>query len=187
MNTPQPTQTARNHAGPGLYRLKVLDGFEVANPDLDIRGWEVFGVDGAHIGMIEDLIVDPDRLEVRYVFVRMTEDASDDAAYVIIPIGMISADKREDKVHLVGVETAYVRGLPHFLGDHIERSFERSTRETLSRKPDATSAPDDDSFYQHPHFDGNRFLERRRRQLIDRAGALTSTLNRNPYLRRRIR
>jgi len=59
-------------AAPGrLSRLRDLQGYEVADGYPDIRGWDVKTSDGTTIGEVEDLIVDPQALRVRYVVVEL--------------------------------------------------------------------------------------------------------------------
>ena len=48
-----------------LTRLEELKGYQVAEGDHDIRGWEVRTPDGNKIGTVEELIVDPAERRVR--------------------------------------------------------------------------------------------------------------------------
>ena len=46
-----------------LRRLRDLTDFEVADDNPDVRGWSVRGSDGQALGMVHELIVDPDAPE----------------------------------------------------------------------------------------------------------------------------
>jgi len=48
-----------------LVRLEELKGFQVAEGDPDIRGWEVRTPDDRKVGKVEELIVDPVERRVR--------------------------------------------------------------------------------------------------------------------------
>jgi uncharacterized protein (TIGR02271 family) len=49
-----------------LRRLSDSD-FDVAEDDIDIRGWRVVDADGTDLGKVDDLIVDTDARKVRYL------------------------------------------------------------------------------------------------------------------------
>jgi hypothetical protein len=72
-------------------RLDYLaDGrhFRVADGEPDPRGWHVVGGDAVEVGIIDDLIVDVDARDVRYLSCRPPE--SDDI--VLLPIGFVRLD-----------------------------------------------------------------------------------------------
>lgn len=54
------------HARPGvrLRALRELDGFDVAQGEADVRGWEVRTVGGRELGKVNDLLIDADAGEV---------------------------------------------------------------------------------------------------------------------------
>lgn len=54
-------------------RLAHLEGsgYKVAEGDPDVRGWDVMDRDGQRIGEVDDLLVDPEALKVRYLEVRL--------------------------------------------------------------------------------------------------------------------
>jgi len=54
-----------------LERLRDLDDLEVADGYPDIRGWDVKTADGTKIGEVEDLVVDPRAMRVRYLVVEL--------------------------------------------------------------------------------------------------------------------
>ena len=49
-----------------LVPLDQMDDFKVADGDPDVRGWDVVASDGQKVGHVEDLLVDPGAMKVRY-------------------------------------------------------------------------------------------------------------------------
>jgi uncharacterized protein (TIGR02271 family) len=60
-----------------LTRLSDSGHYEVASNDPDPRGWTVLTHDGTRIGVVQDLIVDPTALKVRYFEVALDADHGD--------------------------------------------------------------------------------------------------------------
>ena len=58
-------------SGQATVPLGRLRRYKVADGDPDVRGWQVYGNDGQTIGQVDDLLVDPDALRVRYLQVRL--------------------------------------------------------------------------------------------------------------------
>ena len=54
-----------------------LGGFESAEDGPDVRGWDVIARDGRRIGTVDDVLVETDNREARYLAVRV-DDRSDD-------------------------------------------------------------------------------------------------------------
>ena len=54
------------HAGIALVRLGDLD-YVLANPEDDLRGKDVYVVDGKVLGSVEDLYIDRQEREVRFL------------------------------------------------------------------------------------------------------------------------
>lgn len=81
MNRKEKERLARDAAGTGphipqgvrLYRLEELDGWDVADGEADVRGWEVQTISGKLIGKVSDLLVDTTRGEVVLFDVDLAE------------------------------------------------------------------------------------------------------------------
>jgi hypothetical protein len=54
-------------------RLAHLEGsgYKVAEGDPDVRGWDVMDRDGGRIGEVDDLLIDTEAMQVRYLEVRL--------------------------------------------------------------------------------------------------------------------
>ena len=110
------TMRAANTAGSTLARLDELDDYEVADGEPDIRGWEVKLADGTEIGEVEDLIVDPTSLQVRYMDIEVDGKilGLKDDDRVIVPIGAARLDDDDDTVFLDRLPSSGLRGAPRF-------------------------------------------------------------------------
>jgi len=53
--------------------IAELGGFESAEDGPDVRGWEVIARDGRRIGTVDDVLVETDNREARYLAVRIDD------------------------------------------------------------------------------------------------------------------
>lgn len=150
-----------------LFRLRELDDYEVADNDPDIRGWDVIDAAGAKIGEVDDLIVDPNIMKVRYLDVKAEDELAtgDGDRHLIIPIGAANLDDDDDNVHLRGISRNSLEKYPAYQGGPISYDFEHSLRETLhgldATKPDLVDKKGED-FYNTDMYDENAFYGNRR-------------------------
>lgn len=72
-----------------LTRLSSMRGFDIAQGEPDIRGWDVRTLSGAEIGEVDDLLVDPHRGEV--VLIDIDMKGSDQ--HVNVPIRGVQIDR----------------------------------------------------------------------------------------------
>lgn len=142
-----------------LARLEELKGFQVAQGDHDIRGWEVRTPDDRKIGKVEELIVDPVERRVRYMEVKVDGKALgiDDDRHILVPIG--TARLKEDG-HDVLIERLPAQGLmgaPAYKRGPITRDYETSLRNYYGAT--AVSVPAD--YYKDDIYDDTRMWSRR--------------------------
>lgn len=100
---------------PGLLlHLKDMKGFMIADPDSDIRGWEVALRDGRRVGVVDDLIVDTTQLEVRYIEVKVDRHviAADEDIWVLVPASAARIHEKEDRVVIDSLPLAGLAGAP---------------------------------------------------------------------------
>ena len=104
--------------GTSLARLDELDDYEVADGEPDVRGWEVRLANGDEIGEVEELVVDPAAMEVRYLEVKVKHEllGTEDDELVLIPIGAARLDEDDDDVFVDRLPAGGLRGAPR-LGD----------------------------------------------------------------------
>jgi hypothetical protein len=143
-----------------LARLEELKGFQVAQGDHDIRGWEVRTPDDRKIGKVEELIVDPVERRVRYMEVKVDGKTLgvDDDRHILVPIG--TARLKEDG-HDVLIERLPVQGLagaPVYKRGPITRDYETSLRNYYG----ATAASDVQAdYYKDDIYDDTRLWSRK--------------------------
>lgn len=83
-----------------LAHLDQLDGFVIADPAPDVRGWKVVLPDGREVGTVDDLVVDTTELCARYLEVKIDRDVilADRDRWVLVPIAAARIDSARDVV-----------------------------------------------------------------------------------------
>lgn len=96
--------------------LAHLRGFRIANGALDMRLWHVHSCDGRRIGMVDELLVDPATMEVRYLDVEVENVlATGRERHVLIPIGNARpCAGRSGTLVVDGLPAHAVPGLPTY-------------------------------------------------------------------------
>ncbi|MGE5352446.1 MAG: PRC-barrel domain-containing protein [Acidobacteriota bacterium] len=149
-----------------LYSLSELDYYEVSKDDPDVRGWDVYGGDGEKFGEVDDLIVDPAAMKVRYLDVVIMLKNKDDELnerHLLIPVGLAVVDKKDDRVTVPKIRLSNIREYPLYEGGLVTRIYENSIRHIMD--PDIIYQSDDTGdFYSHEHFDEDMFYGDRRRR-----------------------
>jgi len=144
-------------------RLEELSGsdFEMADEQPDIVGWEVFDAAGDYIGDVDDLIFDRESLKVRYVLVDFEEDLGTEhpkSRHVLLPIGLVTLDEKEEEVILTEAIASDVFFLPTYKKGNISPAQEVQIRNVLTHSSTdeshvAAYDQQTNDFYEHPHFD----------------------------------
>ncbi len=149
----------------GLYKLKDLKNYEVAKSDPDVRDWNVYSSDNKLIGTVEELIVDPEIMKVRYLNILLNEDISreSDNRFMLIPIGAAELDERKEAVYITNIETVTLLKIPGYSGKTITRDYEENVRKII--KPDEIIPEIDTDFYNNDLFSEERFYGSRRTRL----------------------
>src|SRR5215213_3835811 len=106
-----------------LQRLSDSRDFDVAENEPDIRGWDVILADGTTVGEVDDLLVDPAAMKVRFVDVELDAAALSlaNGQHALVPIeraDLHTDDKqvvlrgmdRDAVLHLQGVDVSRARG-----------------------------------------------------------------------------
>ena len=155
--------------------LDELDDFRVASGDPDPRGWEVVAADGRKIGEVDDLLVDPSAMKVRYLDVDLDDDldARGEDRHVLVPIGYARIDRDHDRVLVEQLSAADLRAIPAYDHGPLTRDYETSLRDSYRRHPRRAEAEPppppqraerrDDEFYADDDlFDESSFWAARR-------------------------
>lgn len=187
-----------------LIPLSNLKDYKVASDSTDVLGWRVAGADGDVFGIVKDLIVDPQTLKVRYLYVvadRKFFNANSDA-YLLIPIGAAALDKKGKRIFVSYVDSNSISRYPIYGGGPITEDYEYAVRdrfqqshnETLTGTTDnrrsefeeaAIKQPSDnrritDDFYNNDTYNENRFYnsswqEDRTETVVDDSRHYTTT------------
>ncbi|APG59749.1 hypothetical protein [Christiangramia salexigens] len=140
-----------------LYYLKELKNYKVLSSDDDIRGWKVKDLDNRTIGTIDDLLVNKDLGKVVYVDVLVDQSIIDSAHdpfepsqtsglrefinkdgenHIIIPIGLISLNKKEKFIFTESINYNTFAATRRFkTGESISREYEDHILRSYKRSP----------------------------------------------------
>jgi len=102
----------------GLRRLKDLPDLDVAEQDPDVRGWVVTSGNGEYIGAVDDLIVDTNVMNVRYLEVDLDRTllSGGETRHVLVPIQGAQFDRTIKSVILTRPASEIVQ-LPAFTAE----------------------------------------------------------------------
>lgn len=97
-----------------VRRISQMDA-PVARGSSDVRGWEVATSDGAPAGTVDDLLVDPASMDVRYLLVTVVPELAPDerAGTLRVPVDQARLDEGARQVHLTTLSRTDLGGLPY--------------------------------------------------------------------------
>jgi len=146
---------------PHLSRLKDMDDYEVSDRDPDVRGWKVYSAEGIKFGKVEELIVDPDEMKVRYLDIEVDEgvEGVTEERHMLIPIGVASIDEKDDKVFIRTVQTVSLLKSPPYKGGIITRDYENELKQSYFEDKETK---EDEEFYNSEYFNEDNFYRARR-------------------------
>lgn len=149
--------------------LKELhsSGFEIKDGEPDIRGWKVKNDAGQVIGKVDELLFDTQSLRVRYLILDLDgKPLNLLSRKVIIPIGLVALDIKEDLVFLPEVTVAHLATLPEYKKGHLTIETERQVRNVFAPSEGVKISDPDyydpKEFYNNRYYDDQRLYERRR-------------------------
>ena len=145
---------------PVLRRLRDLTDFEVADGNPDVRGWAVRGRDGQSLGVVFELIVDPEALKVRYLDVELDAryQISKRANHILLPIGVASLDAEDDNVFVPALDAKLVLDYPPYTEIQITRDYEEAMLRAFGLGQPAAEG----QFYNRDSYSTDNFYTRRR-------------------------
>jgi len=85
--------------------LSRLPDYEVADKTPNVRGWTVTTTDGGSVGPVEYLLVNTERMDTRYLIVRLggarPSGASGESARLVpLPVERAHLDDQDERVQL---------------------------------------------------------------------------------------
>lgn len=87
---------------------------EIAEGEPDVRGWPVIAADGERIGEVDELLVDAQAMEVRYLDVDVDEKSlglGDSGRHLLVRVGQARLDEDEKRVYVDDVASWRLRRL----------------------------------------------------------------------------
>ncbi|WP_242929141.1 PRC-barrel domain-containing protein [Pontibacter vulgaris] len=118
-----------------LMPLSSMKEYKVAKDNPDVLGWRVVGSDGESLGIVKDLIVDPQLMKARYLSVVADRRFfnTDNDQNLLVPIGAAALDKSGKKVFLSSVDSKSVAHYPVFHSWPIPDDYEYAVRDTFQQ------------------------------------------------------
>ena len=151
-------------------RLKELSGsdFEIADGHPNIIGWNVKDTTGGDIGEVDELIFDTIKRKVLYLVVDLEGNDFDmEPKKVLVPIGLATLHEKDDEVILAELTARQLDNLPEYIKGKITPVEESTIRNSFTGLAAAVAAgatsyeSHPEEFYEHEHFDQNRFYNSR--------------------------
>ena len=111
-----------------IVPLDQMDDFKVADGDPDVRGWDVMSADGSKIGEVDNLLIDPAAMKVRYLDVDLDDDVfdGDDERHILIPIGYARLDEDDDQVFVDSLNRGSLGSIPAYTHEPLTEEYETS-------------------------------------------------------------
>jgi PRC-barrel domain len=156
--------------------------FEMLRGEPDIRNWKVIGLQNQEVGKVSELLFDEVSHRVRYLVVNINgKPLNLISRLVLVPVGLAELLKEEKVVLLSGLNINHLASLPTYEKGKISRDTEYAVREVFSPANGLAYQNDDmedrDAFYNHEHFNDERFS--RPGLQIDKKNALKEGIKEN--------
>ena len=142
---PLPFDAPGLEGGTRVVPLREARQFRLPKGAPNIRGWNVFGEDHERIGVVEEMLVDPEGMKVRYLDVDVSDDLFllKEDRHVIIPMEAVELRERGEDVWIHGLTAKQVSMLPAYTGGALDPLVEMRVREAFAGGA-AAAAPAED-------------------------------------------
>ncbi|HEX6069110.1 MAG TPA: PRC-barrel domain-containing protein [Longimicrobiaceae bacterium] len=146
-----------------ILPLDELDGFQVAEGDPDVRGWQVCDAGGERIGEVDELLVDTEALKVRYLDVELDDSSVADDRHILIPVGYARLHERDDRILVDTLDRDRLSSLPPYSQEPLTREYETTILQRFG--PAAPRPSPSADLYAGDEYDDSRFYAPRRRSV----------------------
>jgi hypothetical protein len=109
-----------------MNTLNRTKEYKVHPDDLDVRGWHLV-VDGTNAGVVNDLVLDEDRMSVKYLDVLKRDNSEKTDYHYLIPLDEVIFDKHKKYVRLEKDSHRFFDSYPTFTGS-MPRDYEDRVR-----------------------------------------------------------
>lgn len=113
--------------GPALHPLSRLSGYRVVPDEPDVRGWPLITRGQDRAGRVEDLLVDTDALQVRYLVVSLEREDQPR----LVPVGFLHVAPDDKEVRAPALSAEDLPQLPGYEPGPVSREEEKRVREVL--------------------------------------------------------
>jgi sporulation protein YlmC with PRC-barrel domain len=108
--------------------------YEIVSDEPDIRKWRVRNAAGKYLGIVNDLLIDPQANKVRYIVLDLQgKPLNLLSRKILIPIGIAELDDIEDVVILPGITIEQLATLPAYGKGKLSIETERKTGYIFTR------------------------------------------------------
>jgi hypothetical protein len=151
-------------------RLRELrgSGYEIVDGEPDIIGWSIRDTADRKIGVVHDLLFDPEQQKVRYIIAHLKDNDFDlDRRKVLIPIGVAELQENNDVVTLNAVSPWQIRALPTYdrnMSDQDEQDVFTifSTTNSFATNSSLTR----EHMYEHANYNYDNLFRNRRKDKL---------------------
>jgi sporulation protein YlmC with PRC-barrel domain len=132
---------------PGLEAARVVPlrdarGFRLPKDAPNPRGWNVFGADNERVGKVQELLVDPDLMKVRYLVLDVASDLYllREDRRVVVPIDYVELRERGGDAWVEGLTAREIALLPGYSGGALDPLVEDRVMDAFNRAGNAPAA-----------------------------------------------
>ncbi len=137
---------------PGLDAARIVPlrearGFRLPKDAPNPRGWSVFGADNERVGKVDEMLVDPDLMSVRYLVVDVASDLYllREDRRVVVPMEAVELRERGGDAWVQGLTAREIALLPAYGGGALDPLVEERVMDAFSgwenRAPSADAGP----------------------------------------------
>lgn len=155
-----------NNSFSRLHELRG-SGYEIVDGEPDIIGWSIRDTADRKLGVVHDLLFEPDQQKVRYIIANLKDNDVDlDRRKVLIPIGVAQLHENNDNVILNATNAWQIRALPTY-DKHMTNQDEQDIFTIFSSTNSALmgTQPQVQQLYEHANYNyDNLFKNRPKKQ-----------------------
>lgn len=162
-------------ANNSISRLRELrgSGYEIVDGEPDIIGWSIKDSGERKLGVVHDLLFDPEQQKVRYIIAHLRDnDFNLEKRKVLIPIGIAQLHQNNDNVILDSVTAWQIRALPTY-SQNLTNDDEQDIFTIFAGAPAGTTTNTQvpQNLYEHSNYNyDNLFRTRQKNRLHDKSG-----------------
>ncbi|HVT43561.1 MAG TPA: PRC-barrel domain-containing protein [Thermoanaerobaculia bacterium] len=135
---------------PRLRRLDEMPKYRVAEGEPDIRGWDVVSSDQKKIGKVHELVVDTERMKVRYLDIELDSKilGIPEKSHVLVPIGGANLDDDDSRVYVNHLSSSRMAAIPPYDHRPITSDYETTIRGLFTESEEQTDRVERPDFFE---------------------------------------